>query len=488
MKPLKYFAIFLFLGSFFTSCFNDNDDVIRPATQLEIKNFVRRGMNARYLYKPDVPDLANNRFTSNSEYIDFLNGFSSPEELFQALRSKEIDPASGKMIDDFSWIVNDYIALEQSFNGITLNNGMEFGLVSFTDDPDPKIFGYVRYVLPGTDAEIKGIQRGMIFNTIDGQEITVNNRRSLLSPDTYTIGLATYDGNSVTATGESISLTKRQYTENPVFTSKILDVGGSPVGYIMYNQFNDAFDPQLNAVFGQFVAGGVTDLILDVRYNPGGNTETAKDLASMITGQFAGQIFTTEEWNPEIQQFYLTNNPEFIINRFDNQIVGGTLINSLNLSRLYILTTNGSASASELIINALDPYIDVIQVGTTTRGKFQASTTIYDSDDLRRTGKNLNLGHRYAMQPLVLKTINSVGFTDYFGGFDPEIRIAEDFTNLGVLGDENEPLLKAAIDDILGNRSKANYNTKELKSFGDSNMFNIDYEMMYKKDITIPFN
>jgi len=90
------------------------------------------------------------------------------------------------------------------------------------------------------------------------------------------------------------------------------------------------------------------------------------------------------------------------------------------------------------------------------------------------------LGHTYAMQPLVLRSINSVGFTDYFDGFAPEIEIAEDFANLGVLGNPNEPLLSAALDAISGTRIAAKYNTIELKTIGDSNMFSPIYELMYK--------
>ncbi|MFD2565626.1 S41 family peptidase [Aquimarina rubra] len=464
MKFLKYFTVLLFFGSMLTGCFNDNDDVIRPSSELEIKDFIRRGMNVWYLYKEDSPDLANDRFSSDQEYTDFLNSFDSPESLFDHFVASQ---------DEFSWIVSDYIALEQAFDGISLSNGMKFGLVRYPNDPT-QVFGYVRYVLPGTDAEAKGIKRGDIFNTVNGTQLTENNTSELLSPDSYTIGLATFDGNDITPTGASVELTKMQYTENPVFVTKTLDVGGNPVGYIMYNAFRSNFENDLNNAFGQFKSDGVTDIILDLRYNGGGDTETTKDLASMITGQFNGEIFTTEEWNSDRQEQFGDTN------RFDNQIRSGAAINSLNLNRVYIITTGRSASASELIINGLDPYITVTQVGDVTTGKFQASITVYDSDNFFRSGTNLNLGHTYAMQPLVLKTINSVGFTDYFNGFTPEISLREDYSNLGVLGDPSEPLLNAAINDILGNRSTSQKNFLALDEIGGDNMFNPDYERMYK--------
>lgn len=474
MRYLKYFALLLLFGNILTGCFDDNDDVQQISNIEEINDYIYKGMNAFYLYKEEVPDLADNRFSSNQAFTEFLQGFSSPEAIFSGLRTQRkiaIDGGGEIPVDDFSFLVDDFVALEQAFDGITRNNGMEFGLVAYAED-DPRVFGFVRYILPNTDAEAKGVKRGDVFNTIDGTQITRSNFGQLLDPDTYTIGLATLDGNNITPTGTSISLTKVQYTENPVFIANTIDVGGSPVGYLMYNSFTADFDSQLNMAFGQFVADGVTDLILDLRYNGGGSVRSAIDLSSMITGQFNEQIFTTEEWNTDRQEQFGS------INLFTDETRAKEAINHLNLSRVYILTTRSSASASELVINGLDPYITVVQVGTTTRGKFQASITLYDSDGFGR--QEANPGHTYAMQPLVLRSINSVGFTDYFAGFTPEIAIEEDLTNLGILGDENEPLLNAAIDNILGTKGAKSYNTLQLENIGNSNMFDPNYERMYQ--------
>ncbi|WP_103865644.1 S41 family peptidase [Aquimarina sp. I32.4] len=462
MKYIKHFALLLFVIAMATSCFDDNDDVRRVASSNEIKSFIWKGLNVFYLYKADVPNLANNRFTSDQEYTSFLEGFSTPQSIFDALQSD---------IDDFSFLVDDYIALEQAFDGITKNNGMEYGLVRYPDNQD-LVFGYVRYVLPNTDAEAKGLKRGDIFNTINGTQIAVKNFRELLAPDSYAIGLATYDGTTITPTGNAVSLTKVQYTENPVFIAKTIDVGGSPVGYLMYNSFTADFDAKLNEAFAQFKGDGVTDLILDLRYNGGGSVQSAIDLSSMITGQFKGKVFTTTEWNADRQEQLGATN------LFTDKTRDNDAINSLNLTRVYILTSRSSASASELVINGLDPYIQTIKIGDTTRGKFQASITVYDSDNFRRD--NANTGHTYAMQPLVLKSINSVGFTDYFNGFAPNVQVDEEFSNLGILGDQNEPLLRAAIDNILGTRSAKSYFTQQLESVGNSKMFSPIYERMYE--------
>ena len=294
----------------------------------------------------------------------------------------------------------------------------------------------------------------MIFHAINGTVLNENNFRSLLSPETYTINLAELDGNNINPTGVNISLTKTEYTENPVFIAETLQVGSDNVGYLMYNQFTSDFDNQLNNAFGTFQANNVTDLVLDLRYNSGGSVRSAIQLASMITGQFNGEIFTTEQWNSKLQAALIAyeqeNNVEVLTNRFVNNMTDGSPVNSLNLNRVYILTTSNSASASELVINALNPYINVIQIGTTTTGKYQASITLYDSPNFGRQGANP--AHTYAMQPLVLKEINSVGFTDYDNGLspDPNFEVVENLNDLGVLGDPNEPLLARAIQHISG--------------------------------------
>jgi C-terminal processing protease CtpA/Prc len=111
------------------------------------------------------------------------------------------------------------------------------------------------------------------------------------------------------------------------------------------------------------------------------------------------------------------------------------------------LTSRSTASASELVINGLKPYIDVIQIGETTTGKNVGSVTLYDSPNFSKATANPN--HKYAMQPLVLKTVNSVGFGDYQSGLPATIQQSEDFGNLGVIGDASEPLLATAINQII---------------------------------------
>ena len=474
MKIYKLILFTLLFGGFFTSCSNDNDDAIdKPIVDgrdLTVENFIYRGLNEIYLYKADVPELANDFFPTQTEQNDFLDNFATPEDLFyDGLLAPQ---------DKFSFLVDDYVELENLFSGISTTNGVSFGLVRYCQSCTD-LFGYVRYVLPGTSAEEQGIERGDIFNTIDGQQLTDSNYSNLLVPQTYTIGLATLNGSSVTPTGVKVTLTKAAYTTNPVLVSKTLDVDGKKVGYLFYTSFTSDFDPQLNAAFGEFKAAGVTEFVLDLRYNGGGSIRSATDLAAMITGQFAGEIFTKEQWNAEYQAHFESTSDlrARLLNKFNTTINTGELINSLNLNRVFILTTSRSASASELVINGLDPYIDVVQIGETTTGKFQGSVPLYDSPNFGRLNANLN--HTYAMLPLVLKSVNSAGVSDYVDGLTPDFQISEDFENLGMLGEPNEPFLKVAIDVILGNKISIPAGVEIYKPVGESGMDQIDYQKMY---------
>ncbi len=123
----------------------------------------------------------------------------------------------------------------------------------------------------------------------------------------------------------------------------------------------------------------------------------------------------------------------------------GETINSLQLNRVFVLTTSESASASELLINGLAPLIEVIQIGEQTVGKNVGSITVYDYIDNDGTR---NPDHRYAMQPIVLKIANSEGFADYAEGLVPSTLIEEDIQNMGTLGDENEPFLATVLNLI----------------------------------------
>jgi len=466
---MKKTYILFFISIILFSCFEDSDDNIVFASN--INDFVWKGMNASYLYKQNIEDLANNRFSSSEEYTDFLNLFENPENLFESLIYQR------ESIDKFSFIVDDYIALQQYFSGISNSNGMEYGL-RYAPGSSYNVYGYVRYVHPNTNAEENNIQRGDVFNSINNTSLTIDNYLDLLSSDNYTVNFANYLDQNTSETSDdqiisndiNIELIKTSYEKNPIHISSIIETQNQNVGYLMFNRFIGDYNDELISVFSNFKSNDISDLILDLRYNPGGSVYTSILLSSLITGQFFGEIISTEQWNDEIQAYYLNNDPEFLINRFIENS------SSLNLNRVFIITTQSSASASELVINCLDPYIDVIHIGTNTYGKYQASVTLYDSENFTLEGANPN--HTYALQPLVLKTLNSEGNTDYFNGLNPDIILEENTTNLGVLGDENEPLLALALQQITFDRKVIDL-INPIKLIDDSNKFELLQKEMY---------
>lgn len=468
MKKIKILLLTALVSLSMVNCSDDLDDTIRPATNLEISQFIYRGLNFWSLYKEDVPDLANDRFASDGERDDFLSQFDSPEATFDGLLSPN---------DRFSILRDDYIELENALSGIRRSTGMRFSLLN---DPsgNGNVFGVVRFVINNSPAQDAGVERGMIFTGIDGAQLTnVSDLGAIFAQDAFTINLADYDdaNGTFTLNGTDITLAQVELSINPVHTARTLTVDGEQIGYLHYTGFTNEFDDQLNNAFAQFQADGVTDLILDLRYNGGGSIETANDLSTMITGQFDGQLFIKQTYNED-------RNPDNEFDRLFNSNIGsgnnGASINSLNLNRVYVITTGSTASASELILSGLDPYIEVIQVGTTTSGKFEGSFLLYDSPNFRRTD-DINPNHRYVMLPLVLRSVNANGLTDYFDGFTPDIQIAENFANLGQLGVQGEPLLDAVIDEILlGRRPSTDVQTRETPSLFESDQNDILYQRM----------
>ena len=459
-KKMKFplIALVVFLTY---SCHEDIDDELDPASDAEINDFIWKGMNVFYLYKSDVPDLADDRFNSDEEYTEYLNSFDSPETLFNSVLRDD---------DEFSIIVEDFRVLEQSLDGVSLDSGMRFGLALI--ESSGEVFGYVRYVVNDSPADQQGVERGMLFNKVSGEVLTENSDFSgLFSQQNFSIGLAELNGSSVEALDQTIDLTQVEITENPIHRTNVIDMANDKVGYLMYTGFIDDFVNQLNSVFGQFASENITELVVDLRYNSGGNISTAEDLSSMITGQFNGELFATQAFN---------NNFEDRDILFDNETSSGASINSLNLNRVYFITTSSTASASELVISALSPYIDVVQVGTTTTGKFQGSRTIYDSPDFTR--QNANPNHKYALQPLVLKTVNANGLTDFSNGLTPDVEQSEDLTNLGQLGEPTEPLLSNILNIIGNGRTSPQHLPFEYEIIGETKMNTPDFQRMYTNE------
>jgi hypothetical protein len=476
----------------FTSCKKDDPAepevvVVEPEINVIVQDFMWKAMNFWYFWQGDVPNLADNRFTTEEAYKDFL---ATPKD----------DPGAffnSKLLfseDRFSFFSEDYKELVNNFAGVSKSNGMEFGLVN---SASRGLFGVVRYIIPNSDAATKNIIRGEVFNGVNGQTLTLENYVQLLfgDNDTYILNMANITASTITGNGKDVSLTKLEgLSENPVHVAKTVEVNGKKIGYLMYNGFTRKYDTNLNDAFGQFKAESVTDLVLDFRYNPGGSVNSARLLSSMIYGTNTTELFLRQRWNNKLQSQF---SPEDIEDYFASTLQDGTAINTLNLTKVYVLVSGSSASASELVINGLRPYINVVLIGSKTRGKNEFSITMVD--DPARSGApfiysearegNINKDNSWAIQPLVGRNENAVGFFDYTAGFTPEIVLSEDATNYGILGDVNEPLFARAIQEITGVSAKRDFTVKvPTEVFTSSKMFTSLKDNMYlDKEININF-
>lgn len=491
----KFLLPVLLLGVILVSC--SEDDAINEVKEvekietpkerrnLEVEEFIFDAMDEIYLYEADVPEFKNNYFSSNEEKLDYLESFNDPVKLYYSLVADH---------DQFSFMTEDYVALEKLLTeGVSGTTGMDYGLKTFSNDFD--VFGYVRYVIKGSPAEEAGVKRGDFFTEIDGTKLNRNNYQQLLGQASYSLQIAELIDNTITPTDKVVELSKVEMAEDPIHTHSIIEVEGKKIGYLLYNSFTPNFDAQLNSIFGEFKTNNVTDLILDLRYNGGGNVETAIDLASMITGQFNEQIILKYQYNKKYQTYFEQYKPEDLIIKFNDKIRTGEATNSLNFTKVYVLTTRSSASASELVIHALKPYIEVVQIGGNTRGKFQASATLYDSPNLSYKNDDgevhVNPNHNYAIQPLIVKYANKNDESDFVEGLFPDVEASEDLGNLGTLGDPAEPLLKAAINTVMGMAPEPataiqKKMEQEYKFIWESDMFKPNYQRLYLDNIDIP--
>ena len=177
MKNLKYF-FFLFSFLFIViSCGKDDEVIPDPVNETELENpinyFVWKSMNEWYNWQSSVSVLDDSKRTNTFEFYEYLNGYDTPEKLFDALLYDYPNT------DRFSWFIEDWEVQKQQFQGISKSFGFRLQAVVINDNDD--IIFYVRYVAPGSPADNAGIKRGDIFNAIDGTELNQANYSALVS-------------------------------------------------------------------------------------------------------------------------------------------------------------------------------------------------------------------------------------------------------------------------------------------------------------------
>jgi C-terminal processing protease CtpA/Prc len=444
-----FFSFLLLSQLLMVNCKKDTGISSRPTGPVpkasDINQFIWGGMHDYYLWVDQVPNLSSSKYNNQDTLNRFLNQYSDPEKLFYDLLYKY------KEIDKWSFISNSLKSVEDWISGTSKTTGIDFMLARIGTSNN--VFGFVRYVIKGSPADLAGVKRGDLFLKVDDQQITVSNYQTLLlAKDSYKLTFATITNGTIAANNKSVSLQGIEMQENPILLDTVYQVNGANVGYLVYNQFNSDFDLQLNNVFKKFKDQGVTKLILDLRYNGGGAVESAIYLASMIYSTDKTKLFIKSSYNQLLQNYFVKTYGAAALNDYFTDKIQKTdktaeaPINSLGINDLYVITSDNTASASELLINGLKPYINVKEIGIETVGKYVGSTTLQDMDS---TGK-VNPNDPWVMQPIVVKIANSQGVTDYVNGLTPDIRAEEDIANLLPFGDPNETLLQASLNYIKG--------------------------------------
>jgi C-terminal processing protease CtpA/Prc len=450
MKTKLFLVLALFASGIFYSCEKD-----KPANENEyeyVNNWILENMEIYYLWNDKIPSSTDKTL--------------APSEYFESLLYKD---------DRFSWIQDNFIELLNSLSGVSKEAGYDFNLLRM-NSTDPDVIGYITYVKYNSPAEAKGLKRGDYFLSVNGKAMTLTNYSSVIAEmsQNHSLGLGVING-SVISPGAAVQLDVVEYEENPVYLDSIYHIDGKKIGYLVYNAFYGdkgdgslSYEKQLNNVFGKFKAQGITDLIVDLRYNSGGAISSAIDLASMITRNLsATNVCVKMQYNSILHEYFLNEEGAgYFNNYFRTEFKGKSgetiPINNVGVEKVYFIVTNRTASASELVINSLNPFMETVLIGGTTVGKNVASWTIYEENDPK---------NKWGMQPIIARYANGQGFSDFVDGFTPDIALSEHSADeIKPLGDISELLLAAAIGNILGTTRSITKaaSTEELKVIASS--------------------
>lgn len=437
----------LAIGMLFSACIKEEDPIVPvviPGAS-EVNSFIWNGLHDYYLWTAEVPQLSNRKFEKTDSLNAFLNTYSDPEELFNSLLYKP------NVVDKWSFIVEDSKEIDDWISGISETAGYSIYPVGYGTSKN--VFGLVLYVYKGSPADKAGIKRGDIIVKVNDQQVTESNFGMLLYNTLVSkLSFANIVDYIIVPNNRTVNVTAIEMQENPIHKDTIFTFNNQKIGYLVYNGFNAEFDFQLNDVIQKFKNAAINQMVLDLRYNGGGSVQSSIYLASMIYGTDESKVFSKAVYNEGIQEFFLEEygsealNDYFVKTIEKSGIRPARAINTLNLQKIYIIVSENTASASELLVNGLRPYMNVKVVGTNTYGKYVGSITLEDEDE---NGK-VNPNHKWAMQPIIVKYANSQDVSDYVDGLVPNIEAEEDIASLLPFGDPNEPLLKAVLSDMQG--------------------------------------
>lgn len=388
--------------------------------------WIEQVMKEHYLWYDSIPQIKEDDY------------FADPENfLAKLLYSK----AQGGKGDPYSYLEMKSTPA-RSFLQRSSTYGFDFELMTDPTGTTSHTFARILFVLPDSPASEAGLQRGNWISAIGKETLSTNNYGYLMSGGNTTFAreslLRDEEGNFSWMAVDTIFITASRPVElNPFYVDTLYEVNGKKIAYMVYNECstgpdNQASDKeyreQMQQIFARFKSQSPEAFILDLRYNPGGFLSCAADLGSYLAPASAlGKVFCTLLYND------ITTPQEESIS-FESQLAA----QNLNLSTLYVLTSEFTASASEAIINCLRPYMGadkVVVIGEKTEGKNVAMVSYEDER------------YDFILWPVVAYVLNSEGQANYVNGIIPNFTLSERnyLAPLWPLGDTREYLLKNTI-------------------------------------------
>jgi len=368
-------VLVFFVATILAGCGSSNGGAAGDVgcSNTEQKDFVLLAMQEWYLWNDLLPASIN------------VNNYASPEALLAFLTTFSPDDGSGRPIDNFSFIGS--AAADQAFFGEGQFEGFGFSWrkLAANDFRVTRVFG-------GSPAALGGLERGQRFVALNGRTVAEIEAAEGFAAafDTTPLEFTMLDKDGITEVVAIIG--KDIVTINPIPQWDIIDAGGGRmVGYLELSTFISTADPVFDTVFAEFRANGVNDVIIDLRYNGGGLVSTAELLGDFLGGDVAENLtFSKTLFNDDRAA---ANNDEEFFERLGN---------SISLSRLVIVATQGTASASELVTNSMAAHVEVVIVGDRTFGKPVGQVGFEFCEKILR--------------PTAFQTVNADDFGDYFGG------------------------------------------------------------------------
>lgn len=444
MKKFQILLLFVLITSIL-SC-REDDVQVEDNSQLEngsneyINNWIYDEMSLYYYWNTELPAKQKTA--------------EDPATYFGGLLSDK---------DRFSWIQPNFIELLNSLQGVNKEAGYEFVLYLDGNRPDG-VLGHISYIKKGSPASATNLKRGDVFTEVNGTLLTINNYLTLLNATSETHTLTLFRHNKASGNFEGIGeqqFTTLEFAENPNFLDTVYTVNGKKIGYYVYNFFatgptssSQQYLQEMDEIFQQFKGEGIQHLILDLRYNSGGAESATINLASLTGANISSEdIFVKRDYNEGLKQAIIDQEGAASLNKkfIDKAANVG---NTLQSPQLTVLTSARTASASELLINGLIPFMDIFIVGDTTVGKNVGSTTFYEEDNPENT---------WGMQPIITKSFNSLDNSDYDQGFIPNIALEDNDLVVKQLGDQEELLLNSALNYIRGGTLPAR--KQQIKTF-----------------------